>query len=219
MNVKLLVILFVCVIMASSCIGVSADISIRADGSGRIALEYRVSRMAESLGRLDGNQRWQTVPVGQADLERSVARIPGMRIVSVSSKDDGKDVITRATLEFTNINALLAFLDASGEYAAYSEGSTNRLKLMLLDRQDSALDPDLLSLLRELSQTYEVRLNFNMPAAASLSLCNSAGEKIEPPSAGDQSMRIISPGRRVSFSTGIGELFSLTQGLGVEIVW
>ena len=53
------VVLFLCLaaIGLNSCLGASADITIRSDGSGRIALEYRVSQMLESLGRLDGNER------------------------------------------------------------------------------------------------------------------------------------------------------------------
>jgi hypothetical protein len=45
MKMKALLLTFCCItlVVFNSCLGVSADISIRADGSGTIALEYRVS--------------------------------------------------------------------------------------------------------------------------------------------------------------------------------
>jgi hypothetical protein len=83
-NPKKAQVFFVVLLLASlcSCIGVKADITINADGSGKLALEYRVSNMVEALGKLDGNERWQTVPLGRADFERTLARLPKLRLSS-----------------------------------------------------------------------------------------------------------------------------------------
>jgi len=158
--------LFLCLCAAAltlmnSCLGVSAEISIRADGSGTIALEYRVSQMLESLGRLDGNEKWPAIPVGKADFERSLARIPGLRLSSFSSKDvphlsGGRDLLTKVTLEFKNTAALLAFLDSTGSRASLVQETRNAqtvnvLRLVLLDPPDANVNTDLLSLLREVS--------------------------------------------------------------------
>ena len=75
---KLTLLLCLSAVVLNSCLGVSADITIKADGSGKIALEYRVSQALESLGKLDGNG--PAIPVGKADFERSVSRIPGLRL-------------------------------------------------------------------------------------------------------------------------------------------
>ena len=98
-------------ITLNSCIGISADIIMRKDGSGKIALEYRFSRMAEVLGRLDGNENWQIIPAGRPDMERTVARIPGMKLASFSSTEGEKEIVNKAELEFKDTEALLAFLD------------------------------------------------------------------------------------------------------------
>ena len=42
-------------LLLSSCMGVQADIALNSDGSGILVLEYRFSRLLESLGKLDGN--------------------------------------------------------------------------------------------------------------------------------------------------------------------
>jgi hypothetical protein len=205
-------------LVLSSCIGVSADIAISNDGSGRIALEYRVSRLAEALGRLDGNERWQTVPAGRADFERALTRLPGMRLVSFSTREqaeggaaDGGDIINKTELEFNNIETLLAFLDASGERASFvRENGTNRLTLTLLEARDpAAADADLLALMRELSRGYRLRLSLRAGGTASLSV------KPETVSAA----QLVPSGKEVSFTIDTGELLSLPGGLELEFAW
>ncbi|MDR0289610.1 MAG: hypothetical protein LBI06_01590 [Treponema sp.] len=203
----------------SSCLGAQADISIRADGSGRIALEYRVSQMLESMGRLDGNEGWPAVPVGRADLERSVARIPGLSLRSFSSREagnsaGGRDLVTRAVLEFRDLSALLAFLDSSGSAASLAQrDGKNTLRIVLLENavdDAQSIDGDLLSLMREISAGYEICFDFNLPRSATLSA--------SPPQS-ISSARIVPAGRKVSFAIGMGDLVGLEDGLILEIGW
>jgi hypothetical protein len=211
-------------LLLASCIGVSADITVQADGSGKIALEYRVSRMAEALGRLDGNERWQTVPVGRADFERSLARLPGMRLVSFSSTEEaaadgrGADIVTRAGLEFQNIESLLAFLDPARRRASFvREGGVNRLRIILLDPPEYSRNEaaELLELVRQVSSGYELNLNFSAAGNASLVLTGGGGEKIGIPA----QAKVVSSGKQVSLSIGAGELLGLERGLGAEFSW
>jgi len=222
--------LFLCLcgaalILLNSCLGVTADISIRADGSGTIALEYRVSQMLESLGRLDGNENWPAIPVGKADFERSLARIPGLRLSSFSVKDvphssGGRDLLTKAVLEFKNAAALLAFLDSTGGSSAgggcaslvqetRNAQTVNVLRLVLLDRSDDSVNADLISLLKEVSAGYELSISVSAPKNAAISVVPSS-----VPAA-----RITSSGKKVSFTIGMGELLELNEGLTLEIVW
>ena len=216
MKVITICILVFAVIGLNSCVGVSADISIRADGSGRIALEYRLSRVLESTGRLDGNERWPIIPVGRADFERGLARIPDLRLRSFSSKEvrgvnGGTDLVVRAVLEFKSTAALLAFLDITGGHASLSrDNGKNLLRLTLLDPSPYAgNDADLISLLREISAGYEMHIGLTAPG--------NAGLAVVPPSV--SAARLVSQGRNVSFTIGMGELLDLTGGLALEIAW
>jgi hypothetical protein len=204
-----------------SCLGVSADITIRQDGSGRIVLEYRVSQLLESIGRLDGNERQPAIPVGRGDFERGIARIPGLRLVSYSAKDapgasGGRDLVTRAELEFSNTDALTAFLDSTGvgvtltgtvPISVPQQGLGTTLRLVLLNPAESA-DADLLSLLREISGGYEISVSLTAPGNASLALTPPVPEA-----------RAVTGGRKVSFAVGTGVLFGLNEGLELEIGW
>jgi len=203
-----------------SCLGVSADISIRADGSGTIALEYRVSQMLESLGRLDGNESWPAIPVGKADFERSLARIPGLRLSSFSAKDvphssGGRDLLTKVTLEFKNTAALLAFLDSTGSRASLIQENSNLpqtvnvMRLVLLEASGIRTNTDLLSLLREVSAGYELSVSLSAPKNATLSFVPSS-----VPAA-----RVVPRGKKVSFAIDMRDLLELNEGLALEIVW
>jgi len=202
----------------ASCLGASMDISLRPDGSGRIVLEYRVSRMLESLGRFDGNERWHAIPVGRADLERSLARIPGMRLVSFSSaasadSADGAsagDLVTRAELEFANPAALVAFIDFTGSRAEISrENGANRLRVVLLDPCAPIEDADLLSLMGEISSGYEIRIGLGLPGAAGLETV---------PATVPGARREVSGGN-VSFAIDTGQIPQITDGLALEVSW
>jgi len=202
----------------ASCLGASMDISIRPDGSGRIVLEYRVSQMLESLGRFEGNERWHAIPVGRADLERSLARIPGMRLVSFSSaasadSADGKsggDLVTRAELGFANTDALVAFLDFTGNRAEISrQNGANRLSIVLLDPSAKIENVDLLSFIREVSAGYEIRIGLNLPGTAGLETVPATVPGVR---------REVSGGS-VSFAIDTGEIPQITDGLALEVSW
>jgi len=207
--------LFASLALMTSCLGAAADIVMRADGSGSITLEYRVSQMLESLGRLDGNERWPAIPTGKADFERSLSRIPNLRLSSFSAKEapnamGGKDLITKVTLDFKDPAALLAFLDSTGSRASLvQKDGKNILRLVLLDPVKDAIDADLLSLLREVSAGYEINISLTAPKDATLSVI--------PPAV--PAARIVPQGKKVSFAMDMGELVSLKDGLILEIVW
>ena len=201
-------------LLLSSCLGVSADISIRANGSGRIAMEYRVSQMLESAGRLDGNERWPAIPVGRGDFERGIARIPDLRLVSFSAKDapavsGGRDLVTKAVLEFNNTGALLAFLDSTGAGASFVSDNGNNLLRLKLKGVDGNPNGDLLALMREISGGYDLRISLSAPKNAGLTAVPAS-----LPSA-----RMVSSGKKVSFTAGMGDILSLDGGLDLEISW
>jgi len=198
-------------VVLNSCLGVSADITIKADGSGKIALTYKVSQAMESLGRLDGNA--PAIPVGRADFERSVSRIPGLKLSHYVSKDirnsaGGSDLVTNVTLDFKDTAALLAFLDRS-HATLVQEGTGSFLRLTLLEPSGGITNPDLLALLQEISGGYEFNISFTLPKNADIKMIPET-----VPAA-----KLVSHGKKASFSIGMSELLNLKDGLALEIRW
>ncbi|MDR0503082.1 MAG: hypothetical protein LBH16_07150 [Treponema sp.] len=200
----------------NSCAGISADIQIRKDGSGKIVLEYRFSRMAEAIGKLDGNEKWHIIPAGRADMERTVARIDGMKLVSFSTKENKNDIINKVKLEFSNTQALVKFLDPSGKRAYFSrEGSSNKLAIIFNESVPAETDPQLLDLVRSVSEPYRCGVSFSAWKNSEMSVTNGAGGIISAP----KEARVVTTGKKVSFSAGTADLLEKKDGLGLIFTW
>jgi hypothetical protein len=202
-----------------SCIGVSADITIRKNGSGFITLEYRISDELESLGKLDGNAPWLPVPAGRADLERSVARIPSMRIASFSSRKEGGDLVNKVRLDFGDTGALLKFFDALGGGAGLTrEDGRNVLALDFGGSEGaSPVDPALAELAAETLAGYSLNLSFDTGAEGEVFLVdrNGRNRSAEPPPAG----WVIQSGRKMVFSAPMAGLLVLPEPVRLRITW
>jgi len=69
------------------------------------------------------------LPVGKTDFERTIKRLPGLKLLSFSSKEDGNDALITAKLAFDSMETLLGFLGTGGAFS--SENGQNRLRLSL----------------------------------------------------------------------------------------
>jgi hypothetical protein len=196
-----------------SCIGVSADIALNADGSGTLTLEYRLSRLLKTLGEQDGNERWYPLPVGEADFERTLARLPGMSLLSFSTKDDGKDVMVTAKTRFADPASLAAFLDAYGEGAVYTKTSNSSRLLLALYEGGKEANKELEALFAEAAEGYSVAIRLALPAEGTLSLLDRNGRPLS--AAGE----IKAEGRNLSFALPLAEIFTARDGLSLDFRW
>ncbi|MCL2374733.1 MAG: hypothetical protein FWC65_05780 [Treponema sp.] len=207
--------LFPLALLLGSCFGLDADIALNPDGSGTIALEYRVSKALDSLGRLDGNERWSTIPVGRVDFQRTLDRLPEMRLLSFSSREDDQDIIISARLEFSSIQGLLAFLDAAGSRAAFSGSAGSGRMAFALSEASPVTDAALADLLAQASEGYAVRIGFSLPSEGSLAVQDRRGSPLEAvPGAAIQAA-----GRRVWASFPLREVLMAPEGLALVFNW
>jgi hypothetical protein len=206
-----------CVFMVS-CVGIRADVVIQANGSGTITVEYRVSRSLDNLGKLDGNERWLTVPVGEADFRRAVDRLDGVELVSFASKTNAAQsasaaVVNTVKLKFDAIDSLLGFLDATGGRADFAaRNGKNRLSLVLAPK-NSGVDPDLLALFAAASSGYACVVTVSVPSEGLLSVLDADGKPLIIPDAE------VRQGAPLSFSVPLGTLLSVREGVALEILW
>jgi hypothetical protein len=193
------------------------EIVVRRDGSGTIDLEYRLSRELESLGKLDGNERWPVIPVGKADLERSAARIEGLSLRSFSEKTTATDVLYQARLDFANLEGLARFLDDTGQRASLiREGEGNRLAVSFNNAAGRvAIDEKLLELAASAFEGYALVFGVTLPQAPELRVVDGSGAPLESPPAGTALLQ----GNRVSFSAPMADLLFAPEPPRLEIVW
>lgn len=151
--------------LLASCVGVSSDATIGADGSGSVVLRYRVSGMVETMGKLESNQRYLPLPVSRQDFENILAGHPGLSLQSWSDRKTEDDLSVEASVSFATLEDLVTLLDASGRSAKLQrEGGRTTLALTLAEG-GAPLDPDLKSLVETAFQGYDISLRFSLPVA------------------------------------------------------
>ena len=214
-RIPVIFVLLLFIVVLSSCFGVEADITVNANGTGTIALEYRVSQALYSLGRLDGNARWYTIPVGRADFQRTMDRLPDMRLVSFSSRQDARDIIVSARMEFSSIQGLLAFLDAGGRRSSFTGNAASGRMVFTLSEGAALANPEFAALLAGISQGYTVRIGMGFPGEGSLAVSDNQGRALTVIPGSE----IQSAGRRVSFSFPLYEVLTARDGMNVEFRW
>jgi hypothetical protein len=212
---KLMLAVPVILLAFSSCLGLSANFQMRKNGSVKLAMEYRFSRTAENIGKLDGNERWQIIPVGRADWERTRARIADMKLSSFSSRNDSRDIVNKVTLEFSNTAALLKYLAPDRKGASLNSGNGSKTFNIIFTEPSGAINEDLLELIQQVSYGYKLKITFNAEKDSTLSFTDGLGKAIPPP----ETAEVVLKGKKVSFSLDTGELLKLKDGLGVEIRW
>ena len=215
MKKKYLIRLIFClmvILIFSSCLGLSMDIAMKRDGSGRVVLEYIMPSVLQNLGILDGNESWPTIPIGRADFQRAIEGIDGARLVSFSSREKGKDYFINAVLDFDNPQALAKII---GEGTSLSDG---KLSFIFLDKEDlQNIDADLIELFKSGQEGKKLSLSFTKDGSTSgLKITDNQGNEIQPSETAGQ---VVSSGKKVSFSIDSMNLFDYTDGLEVHITW
>jgi hypothetical protein len=176
-------------------------------------LEYRMAKELEELGKLDGNERWLPVPVGRADLERTVNRVEGLKLVSFSQKEDGKDVVCSARLDFAAPQAFTAFFDATGQQA---ELDMAKRRLVFTFTGSGGLSPGFRDFAAESLSGYAFSLSLNLPAAVSLRWLDENGAETRSPGA---SFVTSVKGSSLDFTASMADLVLLDQTLAMEVRW
>jgi len=211
----LIVVVLLVLFLQTSCIGTNMDITLNQDGSGTITVEYLISESLDSLGRLDGNERWNTIPVGRADFERTLDRLPGMKLVSFTSRTRGKNLATNVKMEFANLRSLMDFLDAGGLRSSLQGNAASGRIFLTLNEGTVGINPGLDKLIAEISASYSVSMSMTFPTEGSLYLTDAKGLAL-PAIRGSE---IKARGKQVSFAIPLYEILSSAGGINVEFSW
>jgi len=210
--------IFILLLTLNSCIGLSLNIQMNKDGSGKLTMEYRISKMIYSLGALDGNESMPSIPIGKADWDKTINRIPGAKLASYSSAEEQQDTVTKVVIDFKNEQVLLLLLDSFGEKSSINiQGQSGKLDLILLDGSidDSAYDDDMLDLMRIFTDGYNFSISFNGPGTSTLVVTDGLGKAVTAQS----SAKTVLSGKLVSYSIGIMDLLDMKDGLGLRFSW
>jgi len=205
---KNILILAAFVILAfSSCIGVNADIVLNKDNSGTLTLEYRFPLYLDSLGKLDGNEHEPPVAVGEEDFTRTTKRIPGLKMLSYQAKNSGSDRLMIVKMEFADMDALLKFLDASGQKAVYVRQNASHKLTLNLSEGGAGGSPELESLFSSVAKGYFFNISLTVPDSGTLTA----------PDLADASY--TKKGKKLSSSIPTGDILKSRDKIDLEFNW
>jgi hypothetical protein len=156
---------FALAILLASCVGMDTKVKISRDGSGTVDAEYRLSEDFVAFGQLEANKSMLPVPLTKQDVENSLAGAKGLKLSSWSSRRDGTDLLVRTVITFDSLDALMYYLDPSGQLARHSSDSGgNRIDFSLGNRIPK-LDPDMKTLAQEAFAPYAFKFVVELPSA------------------------------------------------------
>jgi hypothetical protein len=142
-------------------------------------------------------------------------RLPGMRLISFSSRETGQNIVVRARMEFDNINTLLSFMDAGGRRSSFSGNANSGSLVLTLSEGAVATNQALNMLIRDVSEPYSVRMSMSLPREGRLIIRDNRGN----PLTAIPGSEIINSGRRLSFSFPLYEVLGSREGINAEFRW
>jgi hypothetical protein len=153
------------VVLLSSCIGIDSRMSIRDDGSGTLALTYRISRLISELGVASTGKAAIPLPVSRSDFERSLAGTHGtVRLTRFDRSDDDKDITVHADLAFDSVADLAnveAFQDAQLRWSV--QGSRHLFSQLIVRAPRQPLSDDSRRMLEALFEGYNLSFVIEAP--------------------------------------------------------
>ena len=192
-----------------SCMGASSNIIINSNGSGTITQVFRVSLDIQKLG--EGSEGTLSVPSDREDLERTIESIPGLRLVSFTSREDEKDFILTAEIAFDNPEALATYME-SGEQKISIDFKGKKIK-MHFDAGDSD-DSSFMDMFASSFTGYDFAISFALPGRAKAVWYDAGGKAIQ-----NYPGTCTVKDKAVSYSVPMTDLISLKNSMDLVITW
>lgn len=152
----------------SSCMELDAELEIRADGTGLLALDYVLPDFAENLDTGGRARRYLPLPADRAGLEAIAAGIPGLRLDAWerAALEPGPSGVDRfrisAALSFDSPAAFAAFAASTGGEGMAEAAADGRGFDLVLSEGRSSMDGGFLAFLAaafpEAACSFTVRL-------------------------------------------------------------
>jgi hypothetical protein len=116
------------------CVDLKADVSLAANGSGRLSVDYRVDRAVVSLERSSVAANTLPLPLDKTTMDRRIQAVPGMVLSGWSREDLPDEVHISADFRFPDLASLAKFLDPSGKRVVYrTVDRVRELKIVLTE--------------------------------------------------------------------------------------
>jgi hypothetical protein len=191
-------------LLLTSCIGIESRLVLRADGSGTLALSYKVSQFMKNID-VGRQEKRLPLPVSEEDFRRTAEGIEGLRLVDVSQREDEENVYIRAVLEFDNLGALNGLSPEPGLGLSLDVAGEDRVfrQLIAPAAGSEAASEESMAMVEEFFAGYELAYRFTAPAPVKR---HNLGELSE-----DR--------RSVTYNATVPQLLRAAEPVILEVVW
>ncbi len=188
-----------------SCLGIDNTFSINEDGSGRLVFEYRISQMFRNLDKTEGDADVKNapLPLTEAEVRRSLAKIDGLTVVSVRQWEDDTDIHVRGEIAFRTV----AVLNQSDLFAdmpvALARQNGQTVFTQLVTEKREALDQESLDAYEGLLTGYDITIVVKAPRAiSSANLGKLSADK-----------------RELTYTISLTDFMRLTERTELRVAW
>jgi hypothetical protein len=192
-------------LLLASCVGIDSRLTIRDNGSGALALTYRISQLVADLGASSTGKGAIPLPVERADFERSLEGAKGkVKLTKFERSENENDITIRAELSFDSVAALAqvdTFKDMNLTLVA--EGSRRTLTQRLVKAPTEPVAEDSLRMIDALFEGYELSFRIETPQPiASSNVGSLSADK-----------------RALTWSTSVKDLMRLKDDVVLTLGW
>jgi hypothetical protein len=193
------------VFLLAACVGIDSKLIIKSDGSGTLALSYRVSQLIVDLGDSTSDKGVMPLPLSRADFERSLEASKGkVRLTRFDRSENEKDVIVRAELSFDSLDSLAqvaAFRDAA--LTAGAAGTRHTFSQLIARAPAQPVSAETLRMIDSFFDGYDMTFAIEAP------------QPIQ-----DNSLGTLSPDKKtLTYTTSIREMMRTKSDIVLRLDW
>jgi len=188
-----------------SCVGIDSRLTVRDNGSGTLALTYRVSQLIANLGASSSEKGVVPLPLSKSDFERSLESSNGkVRLTRFNRSENEKDITVSAELSFDSLDAL-SQVDAfrSQDLKFGTDGSQRTFSELIARAPGRPVTEDSLRMIDAFFTGYDLTFTIEAPQPIKL---NSIGT-------------LSDDKRTLTYSTSIKDLVRAKSDVILSVGW
>jgi len=195
-------------LLLTSCLGSSIHTTFKADGSGTVVMEFKISQMFYQMGAGD-SEGASAVPLSAEQIREELGSQEGVTLREVTEEPGEEFTIIRAVMDFENY-AVMSTADMLDGSVLTKNGNTWTYRQVIAEASEPSeesepMDEEQLAMMAPYFDGYEIRFTVTAP------------RKVKSYSLGELS----ADGKTVSWAVPTLEMNTLqnTEDLVMEITW
>jgi hypothetical protein len=164
-------------VVLTGCLSIESEITIDPDGSGQVALTYRVDQLASNLGVFDPDTDVLPLPIAEDDFQDLITNTEGLELISYSRSETPDVVTVVAEIAFSNAEALSSIFSAEeNEIELVETGDQWVFRQVISGGLEEAPSEEVLGFFDAFFSDYEMSFSLSPPTEVS---GVSAGEVVD----------------------------------------